>query len=197
MSISGVGSASGFNQSALSGLYSQSKQDFKTLVSDVKSGDLAGAQKALAAWQQDRQSISSAKDATSTTATQPASNTSANPVQADFAALIQAIKSGDITGAQNDLTTLQNDMKAQGASGAGHHHHHVRSGEDSDGDGKSSVSSASGSSQAAAVKGSDDDADDNGSSGVSTTGTANSSAVSSYAAIANLQTTSTLLSASA
>jgi hypothetical protein len=49
-------------------------------------------------------------------------SSSSNPISNDFAALGQALQSGDLNAAQSAFSQLQTDLKA-GASGSGHVHH--------------------------------------------------------------------------
>ena len=167
MSVSSV--ASSTNASTLQSLYQQSKNAFKTLASDVQSGDMSGAQSALTALQQASASIQglgsssgtqqpsqsqaafanlissiqagstsgaqsvlgaleSATSATAATSTTGAAGTAAtgstqSSLGQDLASLIQAVQSGNLSGAQQDLTQLQSDATSQ-VSGHHHHHHH-------------------------------------------------------------------------
>jgi outer membrane protein assembly factor BamD (BamD/ComL family) len=59
----------------------------------------------------------------------PAATTSANssnPIAQAFAALSQDLQNGNISGAQQDYATIQQDFQQQQQQGAGqvHHHHH-------------------------------------------------------------------------
>ena len=137
MSISSISSNSSLDQTDWRSLANQWKQDFKQLAGTLQSGDLAGAQQAFAALQQLQQSDRSGGQSSNR---QPA-NPGNNPIQNDFAALGQALSSGDLAGAQTAFSQLQTDMKAafqNGASGGvesahhGHHHRHVSSASDSD-----------------------------------------------------------------
>jgi DNA-binding FadR family transcriptional regulator len=137
MSVSSVSSNLSLSQTDWRSLMNQWKQDFKQLASALQNGDLTGAQQAYTALQQLQQSSQSSSQSPSG---QPASS-SGNPIQNDFAALGQALQSGDLNAAQSAFSQLQSDMKAasqNGASGAvqsahhGHHHHrHASSASDS------------------------------------------------------------------
>ena len=137
MSICSISSNSSISQIDWRSLMNQWKQDFKQLASALQSGDLAGAQKAYSALQQLQQNNQPGGQSSNG---QPASSGN-NPIQNDFAALGQALSSGDLAGAQTAFSQLQTDMKAafqNGASGGvesahhGHHHRHVSSASDSD-----------------------------------------------------------------
>ena len=140
MSVSNVSSSSVVTQTDWRSVVNQFKQDFKQLASSLQSGDLAGAQKAYTALQQLLQSNQSGGQSSNA---QQASSSN-NPIQNDFAALGQALSSGDLSGAQSAFSQLQTDMKAAGSNNAsggvqsalhGHHHHrHVSGASDSDSD---------------------------------------------------------------
>lgn len=95
----------------------QRKQDFDALSKALNSGDLAGAQKAFAAVQQDMQANKSGQAATDP-------NRPASPLSSDMDALSKALSSGDLAGAQKAFSTLQQDMQQARQAGRGHHHHH-------------------------------------------------------------------------
>jgi hypothetical protein len=102
----------------------QFRQDFQDLASALQSSDLSGAQKAFAALQQ----LLPNPSAGSQTSTGQQGN-GQNPFSAfsaDFSALDQALKSGDLKGAQDAFAKLQQDM--QSVKGHHHHHHHKTSG---------------------------------------------------------------------
>jgi len=138
MSISGVSSSSSLTPTDWSSVKNQWKQDFKQLASALQSGNLSGAQKAYSALQQLQQSNQSGGQSSNG----QAASSSNNPIQNDFAALGQALSSGDLSGAQTAFSQLQTDMQAAGPNGSsgtvqsahhGHHHHgHASSTSDSD-----------------------------------------------------------------
>ena len=147
MSVSSVCSNSSIAQTDSSSVMNQWKQEFKLLASALQSGDLAGAQKAFKALQQLLQSNQSGGQSSNE---QPATSAS-NPIQNDFAALGQALSSGNLSSAQSAFSQLQTDMKAAGANGAsgaqsahrGHHHRHASSASDSDSSTAASTASTS------------------------------------------------------
>lgn len=110
MSVSAINSGGNAFLSGTSGLFHQRRQDFKAMENAVKNGDLASAQTALAAWQQDSQNIQNARGTTASPSSQ-----SNNPFQTDLSSLTQAIQSGDINAAQTSLATLEKDR--QGGTG--------------------------------------------------------------------------------
>lgn len=145
MSVCAVSSNSSPAQNESSSVMKQGEQDFKQLASALQSGNLAGAQKAFQALQQLQQSNPSAGQSS----TGQAATTSGNAIQTDFAALGQALSSGNLSAAQSDFSQLKTDMQAAGASGAsgaqsahrGHHHRHASSASDSDSDSAASTAS--------------------------------------------------------
>jgi hypothetical protein len=123
-----INSISGNNPyGGMQSLFSQPNQDFQSLATDLNSGNLAGAQKDLAALQQDvTSSFSSLLGSNSAI---PASNTSTGPT-ADLQALKSALNSNDLAGAQKSFAAFQQDVRGFGMH-RGHHRHHDS---DSDGD---------------------------------------------------------------
>ncbi|MBJ6726680.1 hypothetical protein [Geomesophilobacter sediminis] len=98
----------------------QRKQDFSQLASALNNGDLSGAQQAFA----DLQNISGqGQNTANSSQTQSSSATGSNSgnsgVKNDFAALSQALQSGNLADAKSAFAKIQSDMKAQG----GRHHH--------------------------------------------------------------------------
>lgn len=85
------------------------RQDFKNLMSSIKSGDLAGAQQAYTALSQ---FLTANKPAAAT-----GSPSSQNPFQQALSQIGSDLQAGDIAGAQQTLTALQQSHE-------GHHHHH-------------------------------------------------------------------------
>jgi len=122
MTISNVGSTTPAYQAASTNSFSQLFNDFKSIGSDIQSGELSSAQSALTTFQSDLQS-SNGKD--------PMSRLFSNnsTLGNDLTALQTALKSNDPTAAQNAFKTLTQDMqsalKTQGAHR--HHHHHAQS----------------------------------------------------------------------
>jgi hypothetical protein len=97
----------------------QFRQDFQDLASALKIGDLSGAQKAFTALQPLLPNPS-AGNQTST----DQQGSGQNPFAADFSALDQALKSGDLKNTQAAFAKLQQDM--QSVQGHHHHHHHPK-----------------------------------------------------------------------
>jgi hypothetical protein len=109
MSVSGLDST--VSTSAVQNPFQQRRTDFRALASALRSGDLAGAQQAFAAWQQDAQGGPQGQGA------QPGGS-----ISNDMQSLQKALQSGDLAGAQKAFATLQQDMRSV-HHGHGHHHH--------------------------------------------------------------------------
>jgi hypothetical protein len=106
----------GAASSTASTTWQNRRQDFGSLVSSIKNGDLTGAQQAFAALS------GTGSPASTTSASSDASTTTpgnGNSPQNDLAAIGQALDKGDISGAQQALAKLFADR-----TGGGHHHHH-------------------------------------------------------------------------
>jgi outer membrane protein assembly factor BamD (BamD/ComL family) len=119
MAISGVSNNNTMQQAWQTNMQ-QRKQDFSQLGSALQSGDLASAQKAFT----DLQSLQPGGTAQGSggAATNSTNNSSGNTSSNDFAALGQALQSGNLTDAQNAFAKIQSDMQAH--KGGHHHHHH-------------------------------------------------------------------------
>lgn len=116
------------------------KADFSALGKALSSGSLTGAQDAVAQLQKDAQAYRQAHPSHghldratdvyksmqqsadgATNASPPAG--SSNPLDADMAALGQALQSGNASSAQSAYAKLQQDLQSI-QMGTGHHHHH-------------------------------------------------------------------------
>jgi len=129
-------------------LFRQQRQDLTSLLTNVASANISGAQQALTAFQSDADQILSATGTTTstastsastnsaatstsaTTATQTSASTSpfASLLQTDFSSLVAAVKGGNATDAQTALTKLEQDVQQNSPSVHGHrggHQHHA------------------------------------------------------------------------
>ena len=86
------------------------KKDLAALSSDLQSGNVAAAQQDFAALLQAAPQVKSQLQSGAGT-----------PASSAFGALSTALQSGDLTGAQTAMATLQQTMR-------GHHHHHHHGG---------------------------------------------------------------------
>ena len=96
------------------------KNNVQGLSQSLKAGGLAAAQKSFAAVQQDLQAVQSAQQSSQAIT----STDSTKAISTDIQGLSQSLKSGDLTGAQKALASLQQDLQSPQAS-QGHHHHHA------------------------------------------------------------------------
>ncbi len=94
--------------------FQEIKQDFQQLASALQSGDLSGAQSAYSNIQQllGANSGSSSNTTSSNTASPNTSASGSSTLQTDFAALGQALQSGDLSTAQSAFSQLQSDVQA-------------------------------------------------------------------------------------
>jgi hypothetical protein len=108
---------------------SDSRQSFRDLGRALKSGDLAGAQKAYAALTKElSQSSSSAPNSISSQLSDPNS-----ALGKDLAAIGKDLQNGNLSGAQQDFAKLRQDTRTHFQSQTpttqghphGHHHHHA------------------------------------------------------------------------
>lgn len=117
MSISSI--SAGTNpayQTDLSSLYKQRKQDLKAIEDAVQSSDLASAQQAVALFQQDQQTMQHARAASGGQGQTSQHN---SPFKHELSALIGAIQSGDLVGAQIAVKTLDQDRQSRVGAAAG------------------------------------------------------------------------------
>jgi hypothetical protein len=107
MSISGILSSS-FLQNQLSAVSSPYKQDMQKLSQDLQSGNLSAAQSDFATLQAAFSQPASSTGSVSTFSTSAASTS--NPVVQAFNQLGTDLKSGNLSAAQKDLSTVQQDL---------------------------------------------------------------------------------------
>ena len=123
MSVTGIASSI---LSAISGSHNQQtnsqkvQSEFQQLGQDLQSGNLTQAQSDFVTLSQNVPGLSqSSTTATSTSAT------SGSPIAQAFAQLGQDLQSGNLQAAQQDYTTVQQDVQqSAGQQVGGHHHHH-------------------------------------------------------------------------
>jgi hypothetical protein len=144
MSISAISSSlASYGAQATESPMKKLEQDLKQLGQDLKSGNLTAAQSDFVTLQQDLPQ-SSSSSATGSSAT--GSSTSSDPIAKAFQQLGTDLQSGNLTAAQQDFSTIKQDLQGAEQSVQGHHHHHHGGG---DQDSASSTSSSSSSSQSA------------------------------------------------
>lgn len=121
-SISGVSSTANPYSTRPQNGSSQAAQAFQAIGSALQSGNLSTAQSALATFQQDLASSSSAS--ASSPSNQPfGSNSQANT---SFQSLVSALQAGNLSGAQSAYSSVQDGLKSSTQSAHAHrgHHHH-------------------------------------------------------------------------
>lgn len=120
--------------------YSQLQNDFSNLISSIQSGVTGNAQSALSALQTLLPTSSSdnanaaatgaagttaaagVTGSSGTTGATGTTGTTSSSLSQELAALIQAVQSGNLSGAQQDLSQLQSSLPVLTG---GHHHHHA------------------------------------------------------------------------
>ena len=103
------------------GKFQQVQSEFQQLGQDLQAGNLTKAQQDYATLSQN---FRTAQTGTTAAATPTATATNSNPIAQAFAALSTDLQNGNITAAQQDYATVQQDAQQQGSSQVHHHHHH-------------------------------------------------------------------------
>ena len=113
----------------------QIKQEFQHLGSDLQAGNLSQAQSDFATLQQNLPGSSRATSGSSQSSSQSSAQTLPGTLTAAVNQLAQDLQSGNLSAAQSDLASVQQDVQQigtqQGAGSAHHHHHHHSSNSDS------------------------------------------------------------------
>jgi outer membrane protein assembly factor BamD (BamD/ComL family) len=141
MSVTGVSSSSfysGINSSNVQSKFQQIRQEFKQLGQDLQSGNLTQAQSDFATLQQNLPNQQQTSTGTTTSTPQ-----STNPLTQAVAQLGQDLQAGNLTAAQSDYATIQQDVQQQQGSGQvqHHHHHHHGGGQGADSNQQNNVAS--------------------------------------------------------
>lgn len=123
--------------------FAQFIQDFNAVGSALQSGDVSGAQSALATFSQDLPANST------TSSTHPFGKNS--QADTDYQNLTTALQSGNLSAAQQAFASLQKDLQRAGTSGKAHHHHHHGSDDSQTTPSATTTASTSSSSSAAAA----------------------------------------------
>jgi hypothetical protein len=121
MSVSGISGSNlfaGLSSTPVQNKFQQIQQGFQQLGQDLQSGNLTQAQSDFSALQQ----LLPSQQQTAASTTQSTTQTS-NPILQAISQLGQDLKSGNLSAAQSDFTTLQQDIKQVQGAGGGHHHH--------------------------------------------------------------------------
>jgi hypothetical protein len=130
MSVSGISTSSLYNYSSQNSQNSlqQIQQTFQQLGQDLQSGNLSAAQSDFATLQKLVPGLGS----TTASTTSSTSSQSTSPIAQAFSQLAQDLQSGNLSAAQQDFSTIQQDIQNQAQSETqattqapkGHHHHH-------------------------------------------------------------------------
>jgi outer membrane protein assembly factor BamD (BamD/ComL family) len=113
--------------------FKQFQQEFQQLGKDLQSGNLAQAQTDLVTLEQNSPFLRAGATAGAVTGSTASANN--NPIAQAFNQLAHDLQAGNVTAAQQDFSTIQQDFQnAQSQAptqGGGHHHHHAFSGQSS------------------------------------------------------------------
>jgi outer membrane protein assembly factor BamD (BamD/ComL family) len=134
MMASGI-NASGFPDYATQGNFQQIQQEFQQLGKDLQAGNLTAAESDFVTLQQDlpQGSVASASQTSTAAASSSQTSQGSDPITQAFAQLASDLQAGNLTAAQKDYATLQQDFQSaatkgsEGAEGHFHHHHHSES----------------------------------------------------------------------
>jgi len=142
------------SNSSLQTLSMQPKQDLLALQTDLNSGNITGAQKDFATFQQDALNLSNNPNGK-----QGSPPTVSSTASTDLQALQSALSSGDVTGAKKALAAFQLDLQSAGKAHKHHggHHHHS-----DDDDAKNTATNSQNSSNGTPANGGTGTADTNG-----------------------------------
>lgn len=123
MSVSGISGSNlfaSYNSTTVQNKFQQIQQGFQQLGQDLQTGNLSQAQTDFTALQK----LLPGQQQSATTGSQAGSQAS-NPVAQVVSQLGQDLKAGNLSAAQSDLATLQQDLQQQSTGAThGHHHHH-------------------------------------------------------------------------
>lgn len=110
--------------------FKQFQQEFQQLGKDLQAGNLAQAQSDLVTLEQNSPYLRAGAAATSAGSGASAGN---NPIAQAFNQLAHDLQAGNVSAAQQDFSTIQQDFQNSQsqapAQGGGHHHHHAFSGQ--------------------------------------------------------------------
>jgi outer membrane protein assembly factor BamD (BamD/ComL family) len=131
MSVSGISTSSFFEydyeSDSVQSEMQQVQKEFQQLGEDLKSGNLTAAQTDLVTLQQ----LGAPGTSTASSSSSSSSTQYTNPVAQAYSQLSQDLQSGNLSAAQQDYATIQQDLQ-QGPP-THHHHHHGDSGSNGNG----------------------------------------------------------------
>jgi hypothetical protein len=124
MSVSGVSSTDPLQNSLAQGAqikFQQIQSQFQKVGQDLQSGNLAQAQSDFATL---TQGLPNSQQSTAAATTAAAPTTSTNTLAKAFQTLGQDLQAGNLSAAQADFATIQQDAQQTSGQAQGHHHHH-------------------------------------------------------------------------
>jgi outer membrane protein assembly factor BamD (BamD/ComL family) len=124
MSVSGIASSlfAAFSPSARQNKSQQIQQDFQQLGQDLQAGNLSQAQTVFSSL---TQLLPAQFQTSSSNSTTQSGSQKSNPVSQALSQLGSDLQSGNLSAAQSDFSTLQNDLQyAQSTQGLHHHRAH-------------------------------------------------------------------------
>jgi hypothetical protein len=126
MSVSGISSSNflaAFHPAAVQNKFKPIQQDFQQLGQDLQSGNLTHAQSDFSALQQLLPS-QQAPGATATTNSAASGSQSTSPISQAVTQLGADLQSGNLSAAQSDFATLQQNLQQRGGVSSHRFHHH-------------------------------------------------------------------------
>lgn len=105
--------------------FKQFQQEFQQLGKDLQAGNLAQAQTDLVTLEQNSPFLHAGSAASATTGNSASGNN--NPIAQAFSQLAKDLQAGNVTAAQQDFSSIQQDFQnsqSQAPTQAGRHHHH-------------------------------------------------------------------------
>jgi outer membrane protein assembly factor BamD (BamD/ComL family) len=133
MSVAGIASSlfAAFQPTSGQNKFQQIQQDFQQLGQDLQAGNLTQAQTVFSSLTQllpaqfQTNSANSTNSTNSTGSTTQSGSQTSNPVSQALSQLGSDLQSGNLSAAQSDFSTLQQDLQnAQSTHGFHHHHGH-------------------------------------------------------------------------
>jgi outer membrane protein assembly factor BamD (BamD/ComL family) len=131
MSVAGIASSSlfaAFSPTTAQNKFQQIQQDFQQLGQDLQSGNLTQAQTVFSSLTQLLPAQFQTNSTNSTGSTTQSGSQTSNPVSQALSQLGSDLQSGNLSAAQSDFSTLQQDLQngqsTQGTQGFHHHRQH-------------------------------------------------------------------------
>jgi outer membrane protein assembly factor BamD (BamD/ComL family) len=122
MSVSGIASSSlfaAFSSTQQQNRSQQIQQDFQQLGQDLQAGNLTQAQTVFSSL---TQLLPAQFQTNATTSTTQSGSQTSNPISQALSQLGSDLQSGNLSAAQSDFSTLQNDLESAKSTEGPHHH---------------------------------------------------------------------------